>query len=182
MKGIVLNLLEEVVRRQHGEAAWDAILDAAHLDGIYTTLGSYPDGDLGRLVAAASAALGVPPEAVVRWFGSQALPLFAERYPQLFAAHRTTRSFLLALNDIIHPEVRKLYPGADVPLFDYETSSDDVLVLGYRSVRKLCAFAQGLTEGAAAYYGETIRFEHLACMHNGDPRCVFHISFEAPRA
>ena len=29
----------------------------------------------------------------------------------------------------IHPEVRKLYPGASVPEFDFDTSSPDVLLI-----------------------------------------------------
>ena len=67
------------------------------------------------------------------------MPLFAERYPQLFEPHDCTRSFVLTLNDIIHPEVRKLYPGADVPEFDFGIRDDDRLVMGYRSPRKLCS-------------------------------------------
>ena len=61
MKGIVFNLLEEIVREAHGEDTWDALLEAADLDGAYTSLGSYPDEDLGRLVAAAAAAWACPP-------------------------------------------------------------------------------------------------------------------------
>ncbi|MBN3851729.1 heme NO-binding protein, partial [Paraburkholderia sp. Ac-20342] len=37
MKGIVFNLLEELVRREHGEDAWDDLLDAAHVQGAYTS-------------------------------------------------------------------------------------------------------------------------------------------------
>src|SRR5690348_13967944 len=112
MKGIVFNLLEQIVTAEHGDETWEALLDASGLDGAYTSLGSYPDEDLFALVGAASAALDTPADAVVRWFGRSAMPLFAERYPQLFAEHAGTRSFVLTLNDIIHPEVRKLYPGA----------------------------------------------------------------------
>ena len=76
---------------------------------------------------------------VVRWFGRHALLLLSQSYPQLFVPHTSTRPFLLTLNDIIHPEVRKLYPGADVPEFDYDTSDPQTLRMGYRSRRKLCA-------------------------------------------
>ena len=60
----------------------------------------------------------------------------SRRCPQLFEPHDSTRSFLLTLNDIIHPEVRKLYPGADVPEFDFDFRAG-MLVMGYRSTRKL---------------------------------------------
>jgi hypothetical protein len=176
MKGVVFNLLEQLVARDFGEDTWDALLEAGGLDGVYTSLGSYPDEDLAKLVSAASDALAMPADDVVVWFGRNALPLFAERYPQLFVRHDSTRSFVLTLNDIIHPEVRKLYPGADVPEFDFDVR-EDVLVMGYRSPRKLCSFAEGLLLGAADHFGERLTIEQRVCMKRGDDRCVLEIAF-----
>lgn len=177
MKGVIFNLLEEIVTREYGEDAWDALFEAAQLDGVYTSLGSYPDADLTKLVAAASSTLERPPDDILRWFGVNALPLLAARYPIFFQEHRCTRSFLLTLNDIIHPEVRKLYPGADVPDFTYETTSEEELVMVYQSPRKLCALAEGLIQGAAAYFGEQVDLEQVECMHRGNSKCVFRLSF-----
>ena len=179
MKGIVFNLLEELVTREHGADAWDDLLDEACLDGAYTSLGSYPDAELGGLVAAASKALDLPPVEVVRWFGRSAMPLFATSHPDVFTAHQGTRSFLLTLNDMIHPEVRKLYPGADVPDFDYDTTSADMLVMRYRSARQMCAFAEGLIHGAADHFGEQATIEQPSCMHRGDDHCVLEVSLAA---
>jgi Haem-NO-binding len=176
MKGIVFNLLEQLIARDHGEETWDALLDATELTGAYTSLGSYPDEDLMKIVGAAAAELHVSPDDVLRWFGRNALPLFAGRYPQLFEPHDSTRSFVLTLNEIIHPEVRKLYPGADVPVFDFD-SRDGLLVMGYRSPRKLCAFAEGLLRGAADHYMERLTIEQPECMKRGNDRCVLEISF-----
>ena len=167
VKGVVFNLFEEVVVQKGGDDLWDCLLDKAGLQGVYTSLGSYPDADLFGLVAAASEELGVPADEVVRWFGRTALPLLAQSYPQFFAPHTSTRSLVLALNDIIHPEVRKFYPGVDVPMFDFDASSDQVLVMGYASPRKLCAFAEGLIEGTAAHYGERV-VDRPAALH--EPR------------
>jgi hypothetical protein len=168
MKGIVLNLLEEVVRRAYGEDTWDTLLTAAGLDGVYTSLGNYPHEELLQLVTAASPALQMTPETVICWFGRHAIALLIERYPEFFEVHTTTRAFLLTLNGVIHPEVRKIYPGADVPVFTYDTSSDEVLRMQYQSARKLCMFGQGLIEGAAAHYGEAVSIEHPKCMNRGD--------------
>lgn len=177
MKGIVFNLLESVVIAHHGEDVWDALLDAAGLAGSYTSLGSYPDADMGRLVAAAASELGLPAADVLRWFGQQAMPVLAERYPDFFAAHTSTRPFILSLNSIIHPEVRKVYPGAEVPEFDFQHEPDGALLMGYHSARRLCTLAQGFVEGAAHHYGESCAFEHRLCMHRGDDKCLFHIRF-----
>jgi hypothetical protein len=177
MKGIVFNLLEAVVTRDHGPETWDALLDAAGLDGAYTTLGNYPDDHLVRLVGAASSALQLPAHVVIRHFGRAALPLLAARYPAFFTPHADTRGFLLSLNAIIHPEVRKLYPGADTPEFVFDASSSEQLVMEYQSARRLCAFAEGMIEGAATHYGETVRIDHAKCMHDGAARCRLELTF-----
>ena len=177
MKGIVFNLLEQIVSKEHGEETWEQLLDAAALDGVYTSLGSYPDEDLFKLVGAASEALDLPPDAVVRWFGRNAMPLFAERYPDLFTEHTDARSFVLTLNDIIHPEVRKLYPGAIVPEFAFDTSDPEVVAMDYYSPRKLCAFAEGLLLGAGDHFGETVDIVQPRCMNRGDSQCRLEITF-----
>lgn len=178
MKGIIFNVLEEVVVAAHGDATWDALLDAAACDGVYTSLGSYPDDQMSRLVAAASDALGIPQADVVRWFGREAIPRFAVRYPAFFTAHASTRSFVMSLNTIIHPEVRKIYTGAQCPEFDFQNAEDGALLLGYHSPRKLCALAHGFIEGVADQYHEQVEVEHLDCMHRGDPRCLMRMSVQ----
>src|SRR5436309_1246445 len=50
----MFNLLEELVSREHGDETWDDLLEASGLEGAYTSLGSYPDEDLTRLVGSAS--------------------------------------------------------------------------------------------------------------------------------
>lgn len=157
MKGIVFNLLEEIVSEQHGLETWDSLLDTAQVDGAYTSLGNYPDAELLALVGAASTALGAPADDVVRWFGRNAIPKFYERYPQLFDPHRTTSQFVVTLNDIIHPEVRKIYPGADPPEFDYQEVSESRVVMGYRSKRALCSFGEDLLLGTGEHYGQWSR-------------------------
>jgi len=180
MKGIVFNLLEEVVVQQHGAAAWDGLLDATGFDGSYTSLGSYPDDEIEQLVLAGAKALGLQPAEVLRWFGQSALPLLAERYPGFFTNHTTTRPFILSLNSIIHPEVRKLYAGAHCPHFHFEDGPGGELLMGYDSPRKLCALAQGFIEGAAAHFGEAVSVEHLRCMHRNDPDCLLSIRVLGP--
>lgn len=175
MKGIVFNLLERVVINRHGEAAWDALLDKTGLAGSYTSLGSYPDAEMEALVQAGSEALGMAPGDVLRWFGREAMPLLAGHYPVFFQSHSSTRSFVMSVNSIIHPEVRKLYTGAGCPHFHFESAPDGALLLGYNSPRRLCALAHGFIEGAADYFGETVRVEHPRCMHHGDASCQLAI-------
>lgn len=177
MKGIVFNLLEEVVVRHHGEDAWDDMLEGASLTGAYTSLGSYPDDDIHKLVGVAAQILGLPPFNVLRWFGREAIPSLASRYPAYFSGHTSTRPFVLSVNSIIHPEVRKVYPSADVPTFGFRDEPEGSLLMTYRSARRLCALAQGFVEGAADHFGESVSFSHLQCMHHGDASCLCRITF-----
>lgn len=177
MKGVVFNLLETVVTRHHGAEVWDDLLDAAGLDGSYTSLGNYDDEEIEALVEAASKALGIDRAAVLRWFGRNAIPVLNELYPDFFAPHVSARPFVQGVNDIIHAEVRKLYTGASCPHFMIRENDDGSLSMDYRSARKMCALAQGFVEGAADFYGETVEFEHAACVEHGHPKCEFRIAW-----
>lgn len=177
MKGIIFNLLEEAVSKEFGEATWDKLLDEANLSGAYTSLGSYGDDEIVALVAAASKALNLPTQDILRWFGQSAMPSLATRFPNFFSSQPGTRSFLLTLNNTIHPEVHKLYPGAVTPMFDFATSDGGSLVIGYSSPRKLCALAEGFMRGAAKHFHEQADITQPQCMHQGDSKCVFHVRF-----
>ncbi|MDP9182864.1 MAG: heme NO-binding domain-containing protein [Actinomycetota bacterium] len=177
MKGVIFNLAEEVVSARFGDASWDQVLDTAGLDGAFTSLGNYPDSDLVSLVSAASTLLDVRADEVIRMIGSGALPLLAERYPAFFTPHISTRPFLLTLNEVIHAEVRKLYPNADVPEFEFDTSDDTWLAMRYTSHRQLCALAEGFVMGAAAHYGEEAVIEQPQCMHDGADSCLLRCRF-----
>ena len=179
MKGIVFNLLQEVVSREYGEDTWDSLLESAGLEGAYTAVGSYPDEDLAALVSAAASALGLTEDDIVRWFGRKAQPLLYDKYPQFFDGHESAIPFVLTLNEVIHPEVRKLFPGAYVPEFEFgvEKTSEGELVLSYASRRRLCSFAEGLLEGAADHFGEIVDVVHQECMKRGDDQCVLVCTF-----
>lgn len=182
MKGIIFNLLEEVASKEFGEDAWDDVLERAGLEGSYTSLGNYGDEEFVALLGALPQIEGSSDTELVRWFGRSAIPLLVERYPIFFEAE-CTRAFLLTLNNIIHPEVRKLYPGADVPVFEFdgaaEGSADDQLELGYRSPRQLCLLAEGFIQGAALHFGEVAHIMQRTCMLRGDERCAIVCRFES---
>jgi hypothetical protein len=171
MKGVVFNLLEEAVIHEHGVLAWDSLLDMAGLEGSYTSLGSYPDREIVALVEAASTALSLPAQDVLRWFGRSAMPMLHERYGLFFTPHRSAQSFVTSVNDIIHPEVRKLYAGAACPHFHFHDLDDGRMGIAYQSPRKMCWLAHGFIEGAADHFDETVEIEHLSCMLDGHPVC-----------
>lgn len=182
MKGIIFNLVEEIVGKELGEDTWDTLLDDAGLDGAYTSIGTYPDEELYAIVEAASKRLSLPAEQVILFVATRAAQMFAERFPGFYAPHATTRSLLAALDSIIHPEVKKLYPNAETPSFGLESRADGRLALHYRSRRQLCRFAEGLVMGTAPVFGEQARVEHKACTSLGDDHCVLVIDLQRTAA
>lgn len=177
MKGIMFNLLESCVTEEFGERTWDDVLEACGLDGAYTSLGNYPDEHLAALLGGVAKGLGRSVPATERWFGRQAIAPLAARYPEFFEVP-DTRSFVLTLNDVIHAEVKKLYPGADVPVFEFVTGAAGRVTLIYRSARRLCQLAEGLVEGAALQFEERAVISQAACMRRGDDACVIECAFE----
>lgn len=178
MKGIIFNLVEEAVTAEHGVAVWDTILSAAGVDGAFTALGSYPDHEFTALIAAGSSALGVTPDELAHRLGHDALLGLAVRYPRFFEPYASARPFLLTLNDVIHPEVRKLHADATPPEFWFEDGGA-ALVVHYQSSRMLCALARGMISGAATHYGERAALEQSSCMLDGAPHCTFTCEFAA---
>jgi hypothetical protein len=184
VKGIIFNLLEEVVTAEQGADRWDELLERSGVEGAYTSVGNYDDEEFVRLLSTMRESSGASLEGLFHWFGVRAMPLLADRFPMFFEPHRTTRAFLLTLNDIIHSEVRKLYLDADVPVFDFDPTpgsrqlNGSVLTLGYRSQRRLCALAEGFIMGAAAHFHEQVQIEQPVCMLRGDERCSLVCTFE----
>ncbi len=172
----MFNLLESLIVANHGESAWDDILETTNTVGAYTSLGNYPDAEIARLLEAAMAMRGEA-SGGFRWFGRASMPLLAQRYPVFFTPHTTTTQFLLTLNDIIHTEVRKIYPGADVPVFDFELVPRGV-ALGYHSERRMCQLGCGLIEGAADHFHERVTIEQPKCMLLGDDKCLLVCTFD----
>ncbi|MEI2718182.1 MAG: heme NO-binding domain-containing protein [Candidatus Nanopelagicales bacterium] len=180
MKGILFNLVEQIVTEDHGADMWDDLLDDAGLFGAYTSIGSYDDAEMMAILDAASQRLDVPVPEVERHLGRRALPLFLERYPELRGDHTTSRGLIMTLNSFIHPQVRILHPGADVPDFDVAEIESDSIEMTYRSGRRLCFFAEGLLLGAGDEYGENIAVSQSTCMHDGADHCVLQVMWESP--
>jgi hypothetical protein len=178
VKGIIFNMVEEAICADAGEQEWDALLTAAHLEGGYSSLGSYPDAELLTLIGLRAENRGETPTEATRSLGHAALLGLAGRYPHFFSPHTRTRDFLLTLNDVIHPEVRKVHAEADPPVFEFDTSDPERLVIGYRSQRRLCALAEGMIAGAATHYGERATLTHARCMHDGSDECEIHATFD----
>lgn len=174
MKGVVFNTVQAVVEERFGPDVWDEAVERAGVEGSYTSLGSYPDGDLSALVTALAELAQVGRSDVLVLAGREGFRHLAERHVELLDGLDSWRSVLDRLDGIIHPEVLKIYPEAEVPSFT-ANQHDEGVRLEYRSARRLCHLAEGLALGLGDWFGSTLTVEHVSCVHRGDDTCVLEV-------
>lgn len=178
MKGVIFNVLEELVIETAGMEGWNAVLAAAGSDGIYTSGESYSDEELFAIVGEVCKALDMPAEKVVGIFGEYLFDQLDVRHPTFVANASGLKDFLMSVDTVIHGEVLKLYTNPNLPRFEYHDKGENELTMLYRSPRKLCILAEGLVRGAAKRFGNEISIEHPICMHNGADHCQLDVSLK----
>ncbi len=158
MKGVVFTEFLEMVEDRFSPETADRIIESAELPsgGVYTTVGTYDHGEMVRLVSCLSEETGIPAAELVRSFGVHLFGRFHMMFPQYFEGVTSSFDFLQRVDHYIHVEVRKLYPDAELPSFDCDTSEPGRLRLTYRSSRPFAALAEGLIRGCVAHYGEAV--------------------------
>ena len=174
MKGILFNVVEDVVTEAMSADAWDDVVEAAGVDGSYTSLATYPDTDLTALVAAIASAADLSTDETLALAGRLGFKHLATRNPHILDGIDSWQQLVESLDDIIHPEVRKISPDAEVPGFA-TTEVDDGLRVVYTSRRQLCALAEGLTIGGGEWFGCELAVEHEGCVRHGDDGCTMVI-------
>lgn len=183
MKGMVFTeFLELVEDRMGGLAMVDRIIMDAKLpnDGAYTAVGTYDHGELVRLVVALSAATATPVPDLLRMFGEHLFQRFSLAYPDFFARVNGAFDFLHRIENVIHVEVRKLYPDAELPSFAYEEPAAGELVLFYSSPRGFGDLAEGLLHGCIAHFQEPIQLIRTDLPPvGGNQQIRFHLRREA---
>lgn len=154
MKGIVFTEFLEMIEARHSAGFADEMIETAGLphSGAYTAVGTYPHTEMVSLVVRYSAMSGVAVPEVLRGFGRYLFQRFAVLYPVFFEGIDDPKSFLAGIEDVIHVEVRKLYPDAELPRFEARWPRPETLELVYRSERHLADLAEGLIEGCVEHY------------------------------
>lgn len=158
MKGMVFTEFLDMVEEKFSPALADQIIGAAQgrTGGAYTAVGNYDHTELVNMVVALGQATQVPVAELIRTFGHHLAGRFATLFGRFFSAHDNVLDFLASVDSVIHVEVLKLYPDAQLPSFKVAQRGPGHLLLDYSSSRHLHDLALGLIEGAAAHFGEEI--------------------------
>lgn len=171
MKGVVFTEFLEMVESRFSADMVDDIIDDADLPsgGAYTAVGTYPHEEMVALVVALSTRSGAAVRDLLLAFGEHLFGRFVAGYPAFFTGVTDAFAFLAGIEDVIHREVRKLYPDAELPRFDVERHTATELVLLYRSGRHFEDLAEGLMRGCVAHFGGGITIARTV-VGEGDAR------------
>jgi hypothetical protein len=158
MKGVVFTEFLDLVEKKFSPDMADKIIDESNLPskGVYTSVGTYPHTEMTTLVIALSKRTGIKVPDLLKTYGHYLFSRFHEGYPEFFRAAQDSFGFLHAVEDVVHVEVRKLYPDAELPSFETVVISPDRIQMTYRSPRCLGDFAEGLMRGCFEHYNENV--------------------------
>ncbi len=158
MKGMVFTEFIEMVEEVFSPEVADNIVTKADLPsgGVYTAVGTYDHEEMVALVKNLSAETNTPIPDLLQAFGKYLFGRFASGYPQFFEGKSNAIEFLSGVDNYIHVEVRKLYPDAELPGFEYERPNEDTLIMTYRSARPFADLAEGLIRGCFEHFGEQV--------------------------
>ena len=159
MKGLVFTELLEYVEENFGFDVADKIIENAKLEnnGAFTQAGNYPFEELVKLVVALSKEINVEIPKLLEIFGEHMFFRLISLNPQLKNVFSSSLELISNVDNIIHPEVEKLYSGADLPKFNLIEKHPNKIVIDYISEKHLEPCAIGLMKGSAKCFNENLR-------------------------
>ena len=136
------------------------MIEKSGVSGVYTQAGNYPFEELYSMIVTLSEIVNTPISDLIEAFGKTIFKKLITIYPKPIEIYKNVFEFIAHLDNVVHPEVKKLYPETELPIFDLETIDKTKLVIIYRSTKPLMDLAKGLILGCAEYYGEDIEVSY----------------------
>jgi hypothetical protein len=156
MKGIIFTELLDMVEQQFGYEMVDELLTQTPLPsgGVYTAIGTYDHTEIVALVVNMSQKSDIPIPDLLYAFGQYLFKSFTKNYAHFIHRAANAFDFLESIHNYIHVEVRKLYPDAQLPVFQTHRPDAQTLVMIYESERKMAPLAHGLIDGCLTHFNE----------------------------
>ncbi len=183
MKGVVFTEFLEMVEEVYSPEIADRIITRVDPEcgGAYTSVGTYPYEEMVGLIQELSKEVGRDVPQILRSFGRQLFSGFQRKFPELFVDAPDAFGFLEKVEGIIHVEVRKLYPDAELPRFEMERPEPDVMVMVYNSPRAMSDFGAGLMQGCFDHFGEEVAIETADLSDGKGTRVRFRLQRQPQR-
>ena len=158
MKGIVFTQFFEMVVEKLGFELVDQLIEKTELatGGAYTTIGTYDHKELLALVGNLHHLTDIPVNDLLVSYGQYLFPRLMTISPGIVSQFGSSFELVSAVDSIIHVEVLKLYPDAELPEFRVIMNNEKEMQVTYTSCRPFAFLAQGLILGCSQYYNEKI--------------------------
>jgi len=159
MKGLIFSHLLQYVEKEYDTKTKDLMLahaGSSSADGVYHEGDSYPYEEIFLLVGNLSTITNVSMAKTFENFGEYLFIQLARAFSHFFSPNETLFGFLQKLESHIHLEVRKKFPDANLPGFDFEPIDENNLKMIYKSERAMSDFGMGMIKGAAIWFNRKV--------------------------
>ena len=161
MKGIIFTEFQEMVETKFGLEVYDKLVSSSNLESgaIYTSVGTYDCKELVQMVVQLSQETGIAIPDLIQAFGKHLFTRLAIAFPHFVDNASSSIELMSQIEDHIHVEVRKLYPDAELPNFEFQQLGDTEYELLYTSARPFADLAEGLIVGAIEHYEDPVEYQ-----------------------
>lgn len=169
MKGIVFTEFLEMVENTFGLETVDYIIYKSDLksEGAYTSVGTYDFFEMLSLISNLSEKVNIPVNELIYAYGLYFFSVLAKNHSNIMDLYETPFDMISSIENHIHVEVRKLYPGAELPTFKIIKKEEDFIELIYYSDRGLYMFAKALMEKTFEHFNKQAKIEFELLKDNG---------------
>lgn len=169
MKGIVFTEFLEMVEQEFGLEVVDKIITASKLEteGVYTSVGTYNFFEMQKLLTNLSAETGIAVNDLIYAYGLYFFDVLTKHHKDIFSLYNNPIEMLASIENHIHVQVRKIYPGAELPTFQILDQSEDYLEMVYYSERSMYMFAKALMVKTFEHYHENSKIDFELLEKNG---------------
>lgn len=169
MKGILFVEFIDFIESHANPEIAQQIINKAKVasGGAYSRVGLYDYQELIQLLVASADELDEPAEKLLSLFSDHLMNMFSREYPDFFTGATSAADILRNLDSHIHVQVKKLYPDAELPSFNYQ-QNDDEIVMDYRSPRPLAAVAHALIGACIKHFRTN---EHIVSSNVAEDNC-----------
>lgn len=149
---IIHNLLEDIVRTEDGSAPLAKVRAVASEAGA----GNDPVAKVAAFAAALSGVRAKSLTDVYRALAAGVVAPIFRAFPILIRANKSTMSLLMHINQIAPATLEAIVPGVEAPDFDVELLGPESVRLRFIGSDAVAAIMEGVVEGAARHFGETV--------------------------
>lgn len=180
MKGHIFNLLEAFIEEVSDDQTLFAIFERCSFDTSksFVRTENYPDAQLFEMVTHAMAVLDISMDTAQFEFGKWLYPRLIKLLPSEFTNFTHPAYVLKNLDDLHKIELKKLYPDAIPPSFNYQATTPTQGILDYYSHRKMFVLVEGVLQGMADHYQVAITCETQLNWQDNSEQARYILSYD----